>query len=66
MPYLDICENHDALALIQSACEKFGMFTDKQAEKAIAARDIQACLDHPTNDKIKKMVSSKVLTPVLL
>ena len=29
MPYLDICDNHDALAMIQTVCENFGLFTEK-------------------------------------
>ena len=41
IPYLDICENHDALVLIQTAYEKFGLFTEKQVERAIAACDMQ-------------------------
>ena len=61
MQYLDICENHDALAMIQTVREKFGLFTEKQVEKAITARDMQAQLAHPTNEKFKQMVSSKSL-----
>ena len=61
MPYLDICENHNALVLIQTVRENFGLFTEKQVEKAIAARDMQARLAHPTDDKFKQMVSSKIL-----
>ena len=40
IPYLDIRENHDALAMIQTVRDNFGMFTEKQVEKAIAARDM--------------------------
>ena len=54
MPYLDICENHEALAMIQTVRDNFGMFTEKQVEKAISARDMQARLAHPTDDKFKK------------
>ena len=53
MPYLDIHENHNALALIQTICKKFGLFTEKQVEKAIAAHDMQVRMAHPTNDKFK-------------
>ena len=59
--YLDIRENHDALAMIQTVRDNFGMFIEKQVEKAIAARDMQARLAHPTEDKFKHMVSSKSL-----
>ena len=37
------------------------MFTEKQVEKAIAARDMQARLAHPTDDEFKQMVRSKSL-----
>ena len=37
------------------------MFTKKQVEKAIAARDMQARLAHPTDEKFKQMVRSKSL-----
>eukprot|EP00957_Ditylum_brightwellii_P182512 13902758-Ditylum_brightwellii.AAC.1 len=30
MPCLDICENHEALVLIQTVCEKIGKFTERQ------------------------------------
>ena len=40
MPYLDISGNHDACVMIQTLCDKFGIFTDKQAEKAIDSRDM--------------------------
>ena len=49
MPYLDICKNHDALEMIQTVCDNFGMFTERQVEKAIAARDMQVRLAHPTD-----------------
>ena len=55
MPYLDIRENHDALAMIQLVCDNFGKFIQKQVKKAIAARDIQA-LKHilPTKSSNKR------------
>ena len=47
--------------MIQTVRDNFGMFTEKQVEKAITARDMQARLAHPTDDKFKQMVSSKSL-----
>ena len=61
MPYLDICENHEALVLIQTVRENFGKFTERQVNRAIAARDIQAGMVHPTDESFKQMVSGKTL-----
>ena len=59
MPYLDGSGNHDVFLMIQTFREKFSMFTEKQVEKAIESRGIQACMAHPTDEKFKLLVSSK-------
>ena len=59
MPYLDIRGNHGAFVTIQTVHEKFGMSTEKKVEKAIKSREIQASMDHPKNEKLKQLVSSK-------
>ena len=61
MPYLDIHGNHDAFVMIQTVRDKFGMFTEKQVEKAIESRDMQAHMAHPTYDNFKQLVISKFL-----
>ena len=66
VPYLDFCGNQDAFVIIQTVREKFVMFTEKQAEKAIESRDMQARMAHPNNEKLKLLVSSKVLITALL
>ena len=72
MPYLDICENHEALVLIQTVPENFGKFTERQVNRAFAARDMQARMSHPTDESFKQMVSGKkhltiaLLLPVTL
>ena len=33
MPYLDIRENHDALAMIQTVRDNFGMFTESKSKR---------------------------------
>ena len=53
MPYLDICENHEALVLIQTVRENFGKFTERQVNCAIASRDMQARMAHPTDESFK-------------
>ena len=59
MPYLDVRENHEALVLIQTVCENFGKFTERQVNRAIASRDMQARMAHSTDESFKQMVSEK-------
>ena len=59
VPYLNVRGNHDAFLMIQTVRKKLCMFIEKQVEKAVESRDIQACMAHPTNEKFKLMVSSK-------
>ena len=66
MPYLDVRENHKALVLIQTVCENFGKFTERQVNRAIALRDMQARMAHPTDESFKQMVSRKTLIITLL
>ena len=66
MPYMDIRENHEALVLIQTVCENFGKFTECQVYRAIAARDMQARMVHPTDESFKQMVSGNPLIIALL
>ena len=61
MPYLDVRENHEALVLIQTVRDNFGKFTERQVNRAIALRDMQARMAHPTDESFKQMVSGKNL-----
>ena len=61
MPYLDVQDNHEELVLLQTVCENFGLFTERQVNRAIASRDMQARVAHPTDEKFKHMVSGKCL-----
>ena len=61
MPYLDIRENHEALVLIQTVRENFVQFAEHQVNCAIASRDMQARVAHPTDETFKYMVSGKSL-----
>ena len=53
MPYLDVRENHEALVLIQTVCENFGKFTERQVNRAIALRNMQAHMAHLTDESFK-------------
>ena len=59
IPYLDIRENHEALVLIQTVCENVGKFTERQVNRAITLRNMQARMAHPTDESFKQMVSGK-------
>ena len=61
IPYLDVQDNHEALVLLQTVREKFGLFTERQVNCAIASRDMQARVAHSTYEKFKQMVSGKSL-----
>ena len=47
--------------MLQTVREKFGLFTERQVNCAIASRDKQARVAHPTYEKFKHMVSIKSL-----
>ena len=47
--------------MLQTVCEKFGLFTERQVNCAIASRDMQARVAHPTDEKLKQMVSRKTI-----
>ena len=61
MPYLDTCENNEALVLIQTVHVNFGKFTERQVNRAIALRDMQARMAHPTDESFKLLVRGKTL-----
>ena len=47
--------------MLQTPREKFGLFTERQVNRAIASRDMQARVAHNTDEKFKHMVSGKSL-----
>eukprot|EP00957_Ditylum_brightwellii_P056902 4313730-Ditylum_brightwellii.AAC.1 len=61
MPYLDIHENHEALALIQTVRKNFGKFTERQVNQAITAHNIKARMAHPTDEPFKQMINGKTI-----
>ena len=59
MPYPDISENHEALVLVQTVRDNFGKFTERQVQRAVASREMQARMAHPTDETFKQMVSGE-------
>ena len=61
MPYLDMREQQDAFVMIETVRKRFENFTEQQVKDAILARDTQAMVAHPPDQKFKNMVSHKSL-----
>ena len=61
MPYLDVRENHEALVLVQTVRDNFGKFTERQVQRAVASREMQARMAHPTDETFKQMVSGECI-----
>ena len=61
MPYIDMHEHHEGFAMIETVRKNFEGFTGKQVKYAILARDEQAMLAYPPDQKFKQMVSLKVM-----
>ena len=59
MPYIDMHEHHEGFAMIETVCKNFKGFTRKQVEDAILARNEQAMLAYPPDQKFKQMASTK-------
>ena len=51
----------EAFAMVQTACKSFERYTKEQVGKAILDCNILAIIGHPTKDKFKKMLISKLL-----
>ena len=47
--------------MLQTGREKFGLFTERQVNRTITSRDMQAHVAHPSDEKFKQMVSGKSL-----
>ena len=47
--------------MIQTVCDNFGEFTERQVNCAIASWDIQAHMAHPIDETFKQMVSGESL-----
>ena len=54
-------ESHEALVLIQTVRENFGKFTERQVQRAVASREMQSRMAHPTDETFKQMVSGESL-----
>ena len=61
MPYIHMKEHHEAFAMVQTVRKQFEGFTKREMKKAILAWKLQAMLGHPSDQKLKQMVSLRSL-----
>ena len=62
MPYIDIREHQEGVAMLETVQKNFEGYTKKQVENATLARKMQAMLAHPPYEKFKDTVSHKSLS----
>ena len=61
MPYIDLREAHEGLAMLATVSKNYKGYTERQVKKAILARRLQEMVAHPTDESFKQMVSNKSL-----
>ena len=61
MPYIDLREHQEGVIMLETVRKNFEGYTKRQVKKAILAREAQAMVAHPTDEKFKQMVSHEKL-----
>ena len=61
MPYIDLREHQEGVIMLETVRKNFEGYTKKQVKKAILAREAQAMVSYPLDDKFKQMVSHENL-----
>ena len=61
MLYIDLRESRAGVIMLETLQKNFEGFTKKQVKKAILAREAQAMVAHPPDEKFKQMVSHESL-----
>jgi hypothetical protein len=57
MPYIDLRDNQEGIAMIETVRKKFAGATKKEIEKAYLARTVQRRIGHPPDERFKEIVS---------
>ena len=57
MPYIDLRENHEGLAMINTVRERFKNFSREEIERAILSRVVRRRIGHPAEKHCKDIVS---------
>ena len=50
MPYIDVREAHEGLAMLATVRKNYEGYTERQVKKAILARRLQGMVTHPTDE----------------
>ena len=61
MPYIDLRDQQEGLAMLQTVPENYEGYMKRQVEKATLAQEVQAMIGHPTDARFKQLVSKRVL-----
>ena len=59
MPYIDLCEHKQGIALIETVRKNMAGFTPQEIEKAKLSRETQGRVGHPPDGVFKQMISEK-------
>ena len=57
MPYIDLRDNQEGIAMIETVRKKFAGATKREIEKAYLARTVQRRIGHPPDERFKEIVS---------
>ena len=57
MPYIDLRDNQEGIAMIETVCKKFAGATKREIEKAYIVRTVQRTIGHPPDERFKEIVS---------
>ena len=57
MPYIDLLENMEGFAMIETIRKQFAGATSREIERAYLARTVQRRVGHPPDERFKEIVS---------
>ena len=57
MPYIDLRDNQEGIAMIETVYKTFAGATKREIERAYLARTMQHRIGHPTDERFKEIVS---------
>ena len=57
MPYIDLRNNQEGIAMIETVRKKFAGATQREIEKAYLACPVQHRIGHPSDERFKEIVS---------
>jgi hypothetical protein len=57
MPYIDLRENKEGVAMIETVCKRIAGATKREIEKAYIACTVQHRIGYPPNERFKESVS---------